>query len=215
MKKDYSLDWNLVRTMNKTDLYKLAKRYANAYNRRVESMLASELKESYAYKKISSLLGAPYLKKYKGKSKTMKRVLVSNVTSKLSIEDLRSAVRSFEKFLTHETSTSKGLRQAKQRHYELARKYIGKSASDREAKDFLTFLGNTINATKEFAPSDTVLEAISKAYDKNNYDLDALKEEYEEFKRSNESFAEWIRHMDIDYKNQGLEFSNTMQKMGW
>ena len=66
MLKDYSLDWNLVRTMNKADLYKLAKRYANAYNRRVENMLASELKESYAYKKVTSLTGAPVLKKYKG-----------------------------------------------------------------------------------------------------------------------------------------------------
>lgn len=207
--KDYSLDWNLVNTMSKTDLTKLANRYAAAVNRRINTFITSDRKKSGAYKKLQTYEGAPYLTVYgKRASKGTRGALKAVVKRDFTVNELRESLRVFEAYLGSKTSYREGLKEVEREREKRAKEKFGEDFSGNKLNNFLNFLGEKrVAEAMKKGDSDIVVTALKVAYRKNGHDINKLNEEFNEFEARNISYTQWLREM-------GYSGDNTSQE-GW
>lgn len=205
--KDYTLDWELIKHMSEAQLTKITERYAKAYRRRAESLLASERKASYAYKTyIERNADAPFLKKYRGKIKTNKNLLVPTNIQNLNIEDKRAALKIFEKFLTAKTSTRKGIKELEAEKIKQMQDFIGvKDISKNDADILYRGFAKQGLIAKEMFSSTMVQEAIrliaQKSTKDGRIDRKRAKKLIDEFLNDERSLLTTIDSLENDLKN--------------
>lgn len=204
--KNYSIDWELIKHMSETQLTKIVERYAKAYRRRAESLLASERKTSYAYKTyIERNADAPFLKKYKGKIKTNRSLLVPNNIKNLNIEDKRAALKTFEKFLTAKTSTRKGIKKVEAEKIKQMQDFIGVKVSKNDADILYRGFEKQGLIAKEMFSSTMVQEAIKliaqKSTKNGKIDRKRAKQLINEFLNDDRSLLTTIDSLEEDLKN--------------
>lgn len=203
--KDYTLDWGLIKHMSEVQLTKLVDRYAKAYRRRAESLLASERKQSYAYKTyIERNADAPFLKKYKGKIRTNKSLLVPASIKTLAIEDKRAALKTFEKFLTAKTSTRKGIKEVEAQKIKQMQDLIGVKLSKNDADILYRGFAKQGLIAKEMFSSTMVQEAIEliaqKSTKNGKIDQKRAKQLINEFLNDERSLLTTIDSLEEDLK---------------
>lgn len=159
--KDYTLDWESIKNMREFQLTKITERYAKAYRRRAEALLPSERKESFAYRTyIERNADAPFLKRYKGKIKTNKNLLVPTTIKNLSVADKKAALKTFEKFLTAKTSTSKGIKEVESGKINQMRDFVGMNVSKNIADVLYRGFAKKSLIAKEMFSSTMIVESI-------------------------------------------------------
>lgn len=203
--KDYTLDWGLIKHMSEAQLTKLVDRYAKAYRRRAESLLASERKQSYAYKTyIERNADAPFLKKYKGKIRTNRSLLVPANIKNLAIEDKRAALKTFEKFLTAKTSTRKGIKEVEAEKVKQMQDFIGLKLSKNDADILYRGFAKQGLIAKEMFSSTMVQEAIKliaqKSTKNGKIDRKRVKQLIDEFLNDERSLLTTIDSLEEDLK---------------
>lgn len=204
--KNYSIDWELIKHMSEPQLTKIVERYAKAYRRRAESLLASERKASYAYKTyIKRNEDAPFFKKYRGKIKTNKNLIVPVDIKKLSLADKRAALKIFEKFLTAKTSTRKGIKEVEAEKIKQMQDFLGVKVSKNDADILYRGFEKQGLIAKEMFSSTMVQEAIKliaqKSTKNGKIDRKRAKQLINEFLNDERSLLTTIDSLEEDLKN--------------
>lgn len=204
--KDYTLDWELIKHMSEEQLTKITERYARAYRRRAVSLLASERRESYAYKTyIKRNADAPFFKKYRGKIKTNKSLIVPAGIKKLSLADKRAALKIFEKFLTAKTSTRQGIKEVEAEKIKQMQDLLGVNVSKRDADILYRGFAKQGLIAKEMFSSTMVQEAVKliaqKSMKDGKIDRKRAKQLINEFLNDERSLLTTIDSLEEDLKN--------------
>ena len=204
--KYYTLDWELIKHMSGEQITKITERYAMAYRRRAESLLASERRASHAYKTyIERNADAPFFKKYRGKIKTNKGLIVPASIKKLSLADKREALKIFEKFLTAKTSTRKGIKEVEAEKIKQMEDFVGAKLSKNDADILYRGFEKQGLIAKEMFSSTMVQEAIKliaqKSTKNGKIDRKRAKQLINEFLNDERSLLTTIDSLEEDLKN--------------
>lgn len=168
-------------------------------NRKLETFFFAERERSPAYKKLKTMVGAPYLlteSQVKREKRGHRYYKFRTLPKNAGINTIRESIKAARKFSEYKTSTSSGAkRERKKRIDKIAENY---GVSRVTAEEFLEFLGTKdVAEQKKIYDSDVVLTALSKAY--NKYGKTEMMREFQEFKNSGKTYADWIYLLD---KNQ-------------
>lgn len=120
-------------------------------------------------------------------------------------EELVDYIYFLNQFLSAKSSTKKGIdRINASRRKALRKKYPGRFITNKEADDFLRFLGSDeIQEQKKIFDSNVVVEALSINASNG---IDLLMQKYKEFKESGKSYGAWIIASEDEIKEKGFKF---------
>lgn len=190
--------------LNKLSLEALEKKAAELYrkaNYRI-ARLGKKRSESVAYEKLKSYIGSPYLQE----REYLKFEIPETENIRQKMNQLIQSIGIAEKFLSAETSTTKGIERVKRSRRKWVRSNFDGFNTNREADDFLNFLGSPeIQEQKQIFDSNIIVDAIATA--SKNQPSKKLQEIYREFKASGKSWGGFIIEQEQEYKSKrGIKF---------
>lgn len=208
-KKDWRIDWEQLKSVDYETLYKKAKQYAAAVNRRINNFLPYYREQSPAYKRLESYEGAPYIRKSlktKSHQKGAKNVVQIKVTKDMLIEELRSALSVASVYLQAKSGTERGLKEINEnKRKALIKKMPEFKGNVGDQEEFLRFLGSPeIRELMKNFDSNIVVRALRLG--KRAAGEGSLQEIFQRWKDSEMSLAEWIVESEDIIRNRGETF---------
>lgn len=185
-------DWDTINKMTLVDLRSTVKELFRAANYRI-ARLGEHRMESAAYQKLLSFMGAPYLT---DKGDFNYRFKMPDIADSEQLSNqLRQSIGVAERFMESETSTVHGIQKVAANRRKWVRKTFGGFASNKDADEFLRFLGSdVIKEQMQIFDSNIVVEALSNANEHRGEKT--LLEMFQDFKASGRSYGSWIIELE-------------------